>query len=202
VPEKKDFDENELNLILEEIGRMEATIEGLLDFSRERPLRRTCHDLKGPIRRALNLIEGRARQQKVVLRIIEVEESLFVNGDAEQLHQVFVNLLINAIEAMPDGGCLAITLSLPESRSHVQIQIHDTGNGIPEEILLRIFEPFATTKERGTGLGLAVSRRIIDQHGGSLFAQNAAEGGALFTIELPVAADQVSVHAGELVATI
>ncbi|WP_010582654.1 sensor histidine kinase [Schlesneria paludicola] len=195
------LDENKLRLILEEIGRMEATIQGLLDFSRPPKLNRIPHDIRQTLRRALNLVDARMRQQKIEI-VTRIDESpLTVDGDTEKLHQVLVNLLINAIEAMPDGGVVTIDAAVVENRhlrpafdpspneppneQWVQIILQDTGEGIPDEVLARLFEPFATSKERGTGLGLAVSRRIIEEHRGTIHAINCLDGGAQFTIHLP-----------------
>lgn len=239
------LDEDKLRLILDEIGRMESTIQGLLDFSRPSTLNRVTHDARQTLRRALNLVDARAREQGIEIVTHIEDDPLMIEGDAEKLHQVLINLLINAIEAMPDGGRLSIdavhggSSGLPgsnpaglhpgapaawsagswsegtfvrtstaqlndhsppaepnwnsASKDHfqeddpgtVRIIIHDTGEGIPNEVLPRLFEPFATSKERGTGLGLAVSRRIVEEHHGTLHACNDPEGGAEFTLELP-----------------
>lgn len=180
------LNQSKLQLILEEISRMESTIEGLLDFSRQRPLSRTPHDLNETLRRALNLIDGRIRQHRIELNVEFVAQRLIISGDAERLHQVFVNLLINAIEAMEDGGRISLKVAVLAQGRVVRIDFRDTGPGISSQVLPRLFEPFATTKERGTGLGLAVSRRIIEQHEGSLTASNHPEGGAIFTVGLPI----------------
>ena len=108
-----------------------------------------------------------------------------VDGDPQQLQQVFVNLLINGIEAMPDGGLLCAHVDVIEAKSQVRVRIEDNGQGIPADIFPRLFEPFATSKERGTGLGLAVSRRIIEEHRGAIEAANRPEGGATFEVILP-----------------
>ena len=102
-----------------------------------------------------------------------------VEGDPAQLHQVFVNLLLNGIEAMPGGGELCVAVqdaTLPDGCC--QVTVRDSGSGIAENILERMFEPFVTSKERGTGLGLAISRRIVQQHGGKLMAANRQARGA------------------------
>ncbi len=176
---------NRLQLILDEIARMEATIQGLLDFSRPPQLHRSKHDIRDTLQRAINLVLGRAQQQSVNVSTAIGESPLFVEADAAQLHQVFVNLLINGLEAMPEGGTLFISANHDEQSSSISIQIRDTGDGISEAIQKRLFEPFATTKERGTGLGLAVSRRIVDQHCGKMFAENDVRGGAVFRVALP-----------------
>jgi signal transduction histidine kinase len=112
---------------------------------------------------------------------------VLVDGDPEQLHQVFVNLLLNGVEAMPDGGELRIAMQRVNTANPVgRVSFCDNGAGIPETIMQRIFEPFVTSKERGTGLGLAISRRILEQHGGKLTAANREPCGAVFTVELPL----------------
>lgn len=193
------LDEEKLRLILEEIGRMETTIQGLLDFSRPPKLNRVVHDLRQTLNRALNLLDARIRQQRIELTTKIADTALMVDGDTEKLHQVLVNLLINAVEAMPDGGKLMINASQETARpgdssngdpdhaeSYVaQIEIRDTGAGIDNTVLPRLFEPFATTKERGTGLGLAVSHRIIEEHSGTLQAANIPAGGAQLIIRIP-----------------
>jgi signal transduction histidine kinase len=109
-----------------------------------------------------------------------------IMADPLQLQQVFLNLLLNAIDAMHDGGTLGVkTFLLPDKQS-VVIEISDTGEGIPEDMKSRIFQPFITTKSRGTGLGLAITSRLIDQHGGDLGVDNNRDGGATFRINLPV----------------
>jgi len=102
------------------------------------------------------------------------------------LNQVFVNLLLNAAEAMPGGGLVTVCLAGSEDCSVARVEILDTGAGISPEIQGRLFEPFATTKERGTGLGLAICRRIVRDHAGQIQADNRPDGGALFRVELPL----------------
>ena len=177
--------ESKLRLILEEISKMEATIQGLLDFARPPNLNRVQHDLAATLKRGLNLIDGRSRHQRIEVVCQVHDEPLWVTGNVEQLHQVFVNLLINAIEAMPLGGELTIAACPSSNRAVVKIEVSDTGPGIAAETLAHLFEPFVTTKERGTGLGLAISRRIVEAHGGSIRAANRAGGGTVFTVELP-----------------
>jgi two-component system, NtrC family, sensor histidine kinase HydH len=197
------LDESQLALILEEIGRMETIVQGLLDFSRPPRLNRVTHDLRQTLQRALNLIEVRARQQGVDIETNTGDIPLIVDGDTEKLHQVFVNLLINATEAMAQGGHLTIDACLvmrPNStdlpsgvnevarkseKRLVKVVVRDTGTGVPEDVLPRLFEPFATSKERGTGLGLAISRRLVEEHHGTIQACNHPQGGAEFTLLIP-----------------
>src|SRR3954454_10233181 len=172
-------------LILDEIERMESTIQGLIDFSRPARPQRKRHDLRDTLERALNLVEGRAEKQQVATEWDLGEDPVIVDGDPQQLHQVFVNLLINGIEAMPGGGTLRVSLSHSASHRKAIVQVQDTGDGIPPELMPRLFEPFATAKERGTGLGLAVSRRILEEHSGSITAKARSPKGTIFEVTLP-----------------
>lgn len=175
-----------LQVVIDEIARMETTIQGLLDFARPPALCRVRHDLRETLKRAMNLIVGRSQQQNVSVTAEIPEHPEWLDVDPNQLQQVFVNLLLNGIEAMPQGGVLSVTIDDLDSDSRIsRVRFADTGCGITETVLSRMFEPFVTTKERGTGLGLAVSRSIVEGHGGMLLAANRETGGAIFTVELP-----------------
>jgi signal transduction histidine kinase len=188
------LDEKQLQVIQAEIARMEKIVQGLLDFAKPPRLHRVVHDLRDTIRRAINLVGGRARQQRVAVCEHFSHESQTVDGDPEQLHQVLVNLLLNAIEAMPDGGDLLIDIGRDRQfPSECRVMITDTGPGISGEVFSRIFEPFVSTKPNGTGLGLAVSRRIVQEHGGSIEAANLDGRGACFSVTLPLAPAPVTV---------
>jgi len=106
-------------------------------------------------------------------------------GDVDQLKQVFLNIITNAIHAMPDGGTLTIKTST--QGEYIFMRIADTGHGIPSDVRTRIFEPFfSTKKEKGTGLGLSISYRIIQDHGGRIDVESEEGKGATFVIRLPV----------------
>jgi signal transduction histidine kinase len=183
------FDPQTFEVLTSEIDRMERTIQSLLDFARPTQPRRTRHDLREPLRRVLNLISARASQQRVAIDCRGGEAPLWVVGDTEQLVQVFLNLTLNGIEAMPEGGRLGLELTrgLAEGSRWVGLRVNDQGPGLSAEVLGRLFEPFVTTKERGTGLGLAVSRRIVLEHSGELLVRNLPAGGAEFELRLPEA---------------
>jgi two-component system, NtrC family, sensor histidine kinase HydH len=180
----------QLQVVQQEIARMESTIQGLLDFARPPELHRIAHDLRTTVRRALNLVEGRAKQQNVEISERVPKFPVVVSGDPEQLHQILINLLLNGIEAMPQGGPLVMDVEADEPGHVCRVTVSDSGDGIPQEILDRIFEPFATSKEHGTGLGLAISHRIAKEHGGVLLAANRTQRGAVFTLELPLSMEQ------------
>jgi signal transduction histidine kinase len=109
-----------------------------------------------------------------------------VVADTDQMSQVLINLIMNAVHAMPDGGTLRIGLA--QENDMAKLTVADTGHGIPQEALKKIFEPFFTTKEfgKGTGLGLTVVKGIIEEHQGSIAVESVAGGGTTFTILLPV----------------
>ena len=210
------IEEDQIQLMLDEIGRMETTIQGLLDFSRPPALHRITHDFRQTLSRALNLVESRAHQQNIQIQTTMSDTPLLVDGDTEKLHQLLMNLLINAVEAMPSGGDLTVDARMAPTksadapsgfRSHhndgagdcqVQVRICDTGSGIAPEILSHLFEPFVSNKERGTGLGLAISRRIAAEHAGSIVARNLSTAGAEFLLTIPGIPVDISV--GVLVA--
>ncbi|HET6879855.1 MAG TPA: ATP-binding protein [Pirellulales bacterium] len=181
-------DAERLKVVEQEIARMETTIKELLDFARPPKLRRVRHDVRETLQRALTLAAGRAQQGKVLIEEQLGSAPAMVDADPQQLDQVFVNLLLNAVEAMANGGSLHVTIDRPDKgHGMLRIVFRDTGTGIPDEVMVRLFEPFVTSKERGIGLGLAISRRIMQEHGGSLTASNPPPGGAMFVVELPPA---------------
>jgi signal transduction histidine kinase len=183
--------DRQFKILQDEIIRMEGTIQSLLDLTRPPTMRRRLHNLCSTIRRSVNLVRSRASQNNVQILEGLPNERIMIYGDPEQLHQVFVNLLLNALEAMPDGGTLRIAIGGIEGDEMVcRIKCSDTGMGIPPENLGRIFDPFVSGKEHGHGLGLAVSRRIVAEHGGSITASNRPEGGAQFTVTLPFSSIQ------------
>lgn len=176
-----------LPLILSEIHRMEETIQGLLDFTRPKAFVSQRHDIRVPLQRAINLMQGRAHAAKAEIAAHLTDHPVSIDGDAEQLHLVFVNLLINALESFERGsGVVVVSLHLASDQKTLHIEFRDNGCGIPSAIIDRLFEPFVTTKEKGTGLGLALCHRIIHDHDGSISAKNQEGGGACFRISLPV----------------
>jgi signal transduction histidine kinase len=189
-PGETRLSDDETCVVIDEILRMENTIQALLDFSRPPSPKRQKHDLRGTLQRALNLVQGRAKQHRVQINTNVPDEPMIVDGDPEQFHQVFVNLLINGIEA-DAGGILEIHAEHDRTANLIRLRFRDYGPGLSEDVLGRLFEPFVSTKERGTGLGLAVSRRIVLQHDGSLTAENHPVRGAVFTLELPAAGDEL-----------
>jgi two-component system sensor histidine kinase HydH len=172
----------DLAIIEHEVRRMEQCIQTFLDFARPPRSERRRNDLVTVLKRALLLVEGRARRQKVTLDVELPPEPLVLDIDSEQIHQVVVNLLLNALDAMPRGGTLRVSAGRHEDT--VAVQVRDTGAGIAPRIRERLFEPFVSSKETGLGLGLSICKRLIEAHGGSIRGENQRGGGAVFTFTL------------------
>lgn len=168
-----------------EVKRIEGLFTNMLDFARPNPPQFTQVSLKEILDRAL-LFTPAVTNQKVEVawdRDIKVPT---IQADPNQLYQVFLNLFLNAAAAMPQGGTLSIVITTSKGAETVNIAVSDTGSGIDEALLDDIFNPFFTTKAKGSGLGLATSKTLIDLHHGSIVASNTPEGGALFFVSLPV----------------
>jgi two-component system sensor histidine kinase HydH len=176
----------DLAIIEHEVRRMEACIQTFLDFARPPSAERRCTDLLPVVRRALALIEGRARRQKVEVKANLPPGPVELFIDPEQVQQVLLNLLLNALDAMPRGGTVHVAVEPPSvETSAATVRVSDTGRGIAPDIQVRLFEPFVSSKETGLGLGLSICRRLVEGHGGTIHGSNAPEGGAVFTFTLP-----------------
>jgi two-component system sensor histidine kinase HydH len=166
---------------------MERTLQTFLDFARPpRPDRRRL-DLADVVERVYTLVGGRASKQGVALRFSRPDRPAWVDGGNDQLQQLVLNLVLNALDAMPRGGAVEADLRPPRD-GQIELLVRDTGPGIAPQILSKVFETFVSSKETGIGLGLPVSRRIAGDHGGTLSAYNLPAGGACFALRLPVPA--------------
>ena len=147
------------------------------------------NDLNHALKRTLFLLESQALFQNIEVKE-DLDENLpMANSDVQQMYHLFMNLILNAVQAMDGKGTLTLkTMAIP-AKNRVQIEISDTGPGISEEALPQLFEPFFTTKEegKGTGLGLSLAYNIVENHGGSISAENNPDHGANFIIKLPIA---------------
>jgi len=182
----------QMQVLMEEVSRMENTVQSLLDFARpEKPQNVPCQ-FPSILTKSLALLEGRLQQQQIELDISDDHAPGLLHGDPLLIQQVIVNIVINAIEFTPPGGILRLRMFKNAQANSMVLEIEDSGPGIDPAVLERIFEPFVTTRSTGSGLGLAISRRIIEEQGGTLTATNASNGGALFCIELPLASEFLS----------
>lgn len=169
-----------------EIARIDRLVGEFLRFARPSQLSVAPIDLNQTIESVAALVENQAAQQNVRIETDLAAKLPKASADAEQIRQILLNLAINALQAMPDGGQLIFRTFCAEDQCAVEIE--DTGGGIDGEILPKIFDPFFTTKEKGVGLGLSIAHKIAAQHKGSLRAA-AARHGMKFSLSLPKAKD-------------
>lgn len=172
-------------LIRDEIGRISTIIQQFLNLYRPDNSSILEIDINALIERIMLLTQNTLTKHSITVERRFMPEPPLIHGRADQLTQVFLNLIMNAIEAMPHGGSLTLRTSANALQGMVTVEISDTGTGILPTIEARIFEPFFTTKPQGTGLGLAISRRIIEQHNGRITIQNNAEQGSTCILTLP-----------------
>jgi len=185
-----------LDVILKEADRLNSVLEGILDFTRVSPRERRPFNIHSILDRALLLNEEPARKSSIVLAR-EYDPSLpEVFGNQDQLIQVFLNIVKNAVEAMPTGGRLTVITRISDLFTSVQadgrkhrlmvVKVSDTGPGIKQEHLQDIFAPFFTTKDRGVGLGLALSYQIVQEHLGTIRVESREGMGTTFSVYLPL----------------
>lgn len=182
----RDLPAEDLHIIELELRRMERCLQTFLDFARPNKLECRLLDLTGLVEQTLALIGTRARKQQVSIRFQRPEQPVLAQVDGDHIKQLLINLGLNALDVMPQGGTLSVDLHARE-HDHIELRVLDSGPGIAPEMLPRLFRPFVSTKETGLGLGLVVSQRIAESHGGTLRAANRPEGGACFTLRLPAA---------------
>jgi two-component system NtrC family sensor kinase len=181
-----DPDREDLEVIVNETNRCKKIVKGLLDFARQTAPQKTLSDINEVINKSIDLVSHQASMQNVKIQK-ETEPNLPKTMiDVGQIQQVFINILLNAIEAMPQGGTLTVSSGMEDRMA--AIRFADTGVGIPKEVLPKILDPFFTTKEqgKGTGLGLSVSYGIIERHRGKLEVKSQVGKGTTFTVKLPI----------------
>jgi two-component system sensor histidine kinase PilS (NtrC family) len=174
-----------LRIITSESDRLNHIIEQFLAYAREREPEMAPHNIRAIVEEIVTLFSNDARAAHVTrIELHASDEPLFVMADEEQLRQVVFNLLRNATEAMPQGGRIDITIEI-EDADELCVRVRDTGCGIPSEALEQIFEPFYSTKRRGTGIGLALAEKIVRAHRGTITVESEPGSGTEFTITLP-----------------
>ncbi|MBI9045518.1 MAG: PAS domain-containing protein [Anaerolineaceae bacterium] len=188
-----------LNAIRQEIEKLMEITRGILDFARPKNEPHTLTNIENLIQQALKLSRPRFRRENINISLDIPPDCPDIIGSPEKLSQVFLNLIINAVEQMNEGG--EMTISALFNGDQMEIRFSDTGSGIAEEDKEKIFQPFYTTKLHGTGLGLSISQRIIMQHHGKIIVQNNSAGGADFIICLPIPKEneQTSEQTNELI---
>jgi len=190
-----------LDIIVEEVDRLNKIVSQFLDYARPYRGDQSPLDVNDVVRKTINLIEKERSGSRVEIVMNLLEGLPPVRADAQQLRQVFLNLAINAFDAMSEGGKLQVSTSLRRSTrrgasaAFLEIRFRDDGIGIPPADLRSLFIPFFTTKEKGTGLGLPISQRIIENHGGTIEVRSQPGSGSTFTVLLPVEPDAYASYA-------
>ena len=179
-----------VNKIVDTIDHLNRRVTQILDFARPVSLTRRPADLKQIIDDVLELLRPQLTANKVKLNLSPAPDSAVAMLDDSAMRGALMNLILNAIEAMPQGGNLNI--SLQRTDENLQLKIADTGRGINEEEAKNIFEPFYTTKEQGLGLGMPYAKKIVEQHGGTIALKSSAGEGTTISILLPVGATEVN----------
>ncbi len=174
------------DLLIQETERMNRTITEMLSFTRPTSLKLGPVDLAALLERSLQLIKAEAAENGIETSLAVGRPLLPVLGDTDRLQQVMMNILLNAMQAMEEGGRLMITLGNKENNRDIELRISDTGHGIAPDLLPQVFYPYFTTKQSGTGIGLAISQKIIADHGGSIELESEPGKGTTVSILLPV----------------
>jgi two-component system, NtrC family, sensor histidine kinase HydH len=183
-PETESLNARDLAVLDEEIQRLNRSLQSFLDYARPPAIATRRVDLASVVERTCQLLAGRAEQQSIRVVVEPPERPIEVDADPEQLHQVLLNLLLNAFDAVRSEG--QVTIRIERRRpSCAAVTVADNGPGISQAVRDRLFEPFVSTKESGTGLGLTICRRIVEDHRGCIEAANGPQGGAIFTVTLP-----------------
>lgn len=172
-----------LKVIEQEVMRCKKIVQGLLDFARPQKHEEKTTDMNNIINETLSLVEYQPSMKKIIIKRDLCKELNYIVVDPLQLKQVLLNIILNAVQAMPEGGEISVmTCNKDEG---IEISISDSGTGILEEERQKIFQPFYTTKKDGTGLGLSISYGIIKEHGGEIFVESKLGKGTTFRIFLP-----------------
>jgi signal transduction histidine kinase len=183
---------SKLNIIAEEVQRLEELLAELREYYLPKTLATELFDINDLLKEVYSLVKAYGTDKAVRVQLSTDQDSIPVEGDRNKLKQVFLNLAKNGIEALDKGGNLTIRSKL--SGDVVEIAFSDDGAGIPRHLQEKIFTPFFTTKAQGSGLGLPVSKKIIDDHPGSSFTLESNEGkGTTVTIRLPVQRSEIRI---------
>jgi len=176
-----------LRTIISQVERITKVMNQLLSFARRKAPERVALDLKWVIEDGLEMFQERLARNQILVVTDLADDCPLVQADGDQMSQVLINLVMNSVHAMPDGGTLRISLSPDEEM--VKLTVGDSGHGIPRDVVKKVFEPFFTTKEfgQGTGLGLTVVKGIIEEHQGAITVESEEGKGTTFTILLPMA---------------
>jgi two-component system, NtrC family, sensor histidine kinase HydH len=177
------------SIIVEESTRLNDILTEFLDFARPTRLQPATCKIEDILDRNLSVMEAECQRLGIKVQKCYQKGECCLEADQDLLYRAFVNIFANSIQAMPEGGTLTVRTSITNGRdgaSFVEIQVQDTGTGIPKETMKKIFNPFFTTREKGTGLGLAIVQTIVDNHSGEIEVVSPDGQGATFIIRLPL----------------
>lgn len=172
--------------VLVEINRLDKTVRNLMSFARPPAPSLILIPVSAIIERTVELIAGQAKKQHIDVNILPTDDLAVVRADPDQIQQVLLNIIVNALHVMPQGGELKVATRVIKAESVVEVAISDNGTGIAKADVEKIFEPFFTTKTSGTGLGLAICRNIVESHSGTVDVESAPGQGTTFRIRLPL----------------
>ena len=172
-------------ILFKEVRRIDTRVSDFLAFARPGETRFSPLDLSEITARTVRQLEAQAHRQQLTLRQLP-QAGVIVHGDPDKLHQVLLNLLLNALEVSPSGSEIVVSVACDTKASNAVLEVRDTGPGIPEKDLQRVFEPFFTSKPGGTGLGLAIAASIAEAHRGTISLTNNSAGGASARLTLPL----------------
>ncbi len=181
--------EGYFEILFAETHRLDRITSNFLQLSRPEPLAKSRFSVHEPVLQVVRLLQREAQEKKISLAQHLAADDLTVLGDTTKLEQVCLNILINAMQAMPDGGIIRIASAISSSEGHrfVNLSFADQGAGIPSQNLSRLFDPYFTTRADGTGLGLAIADRIVTDHGGKILVNSTVGAGTTVTVCLPLA---------------
>ena len=181
--EQPDMTVEDAEVISKEIDKMDGIITNFMGFAKHKGFKFSETDLNQLIDRVLSLATYDIENANIVVKKDILENLSHVRADRALLEHVFLNLILNAVASMPDGG--EIRISGKSDESFVEVMIWDKGSGIDQDLHAKIFDPFFTTKTEGTGLGLSIAYNIVNSHGGKLFFNSKEGKGTVFTVRLP-----------------
>ncbi len=189
APDGGDGARRHVEILASEMQRLDRVVQTLADFSRPMELRLKVVDLRDVVATVIDLLWEQMRENNVTVEAEAPREALLVHVDPDLVQQALLNLVLNGVQSMPDGG--VVRISLRREQNLAVIQVKDKGTGIQEELLPRIFDLYFTTKKTGSGIGLAMTYRILQMHGGALDVRSATDTdspdhGSVFTIRLPI----------------
>jgi signal transduction histidine kinase len=178
----------ELAVVQEEVGRMERMLQTFLDFARPPKLIKQPIEIRQLVEDTVEFVRPRAARHGVEIHYEQGYGRMTVYGDPQQIRQVVMNVLLNAVDAQPGGGRVRVEVDhdFEGGALACSVRVSDEGPGLSDQLGDTIFEPFVSTKETGVGLGLAICRRIVRSHGGGITANNGQAGGAQFVIQFPL----------------